>query len=302
MINPQKENGYVPIANEIVNKLCSYRISGEEWLVLWVILRKTYGWNKKKDKISLRQIAEMTGLKPPNVVRSLKKLLHRGVIKKDNTFINTYLFNKHYDEWKGVIKSDNTLLGVIKSDNTSPSNGLPKGKLNKSVIKSDNTSGKNGLLIRKTDKSVIKSDNTPKVLSKVITGVIKNDNASVIKSDNYKRHKTIDQKTGPIQKIFFGEFVQLFQTQYESLVEKFSEEIIHEYIERLNLYIGSKGVEYKSHYHTILAWLRKDKTEKLDLNKEIKKLGVIGFVEKHSNKFNDDKDCDDFINKFLSNK
>lgn len=62
MINPQIENGYTKIATEIIEKFCYYRISGEEWLVLWVVLRKTYGWNKKEDKISLSQFADLTKL------------------------------------------------------------------------------------------------------------------------------------------------------------------------------------------------------------------------------------------------
>jgi phage replication O-like protein O len=133
MANPQKEEGYTPIANEIMEALCRTRIPGEERQVLDAILRKTYGWNKCEDHISLGQIAELTEMKRPNVARGLKNLLTKKivtVIKSDNTGINLLKFNKNYDQWvlsktitgNGVIESDNRT--VIKTDN-------------KSVIKSD---------------------------------------------------------------------------------------------------------------------------------------------------------------------
>ena len=107
MANPQKENGFTPIANEIVEKFCRYRLSGEEWLVLWVILRKTYGWNKPEDNISLSQFALLTDLKRPNVVRAINKLVSKkilAIIKKDTSFGNKYKFNKDFDKWKPLSK------------------------------------------------------------------------------------------------------------------------------------------------------------------------------------------------------
>src|SRR3990167_4577653 len=85
---PQLEDGYIRIANEIVDKLISYRISGEEWQILLVVLRKTYGFHKKEDHISLSQFQKYTGLKRPNVIRGIKKLVAKkilGSIKKDTT-------------------------------------------------------------------------------------------------------------------------------------------------------------------------------------------------------------------------
>ena len=87
MASPQIEDGHIDIANDIADYLCRYRISGEEWLVLWAILRKTYGWKKKEDRIALSQFAAMTGLKRQTVLRAINKLSSKKittVIKKDN--------------------------------------------------------------------------------------------------------------------------------------------------------------------------------------------------------------------------
>ena len=48
MANPQKENGYIMIANEIMEALAKYRIPGEQRQCLDVILRKTYGYDRIK--------------------------------------------------------------------------------------------------------------------------------------------------------------------------------------------------------------------------------------------------------------
>ena len=60
-----------------------------------------------------------------------------------------------------------------------------------------------------------------------------------------------------VKKLFL-DFVRLSEAEYAKLVEQFSETGVKERIARLNDYIGSKGVKYKSHYYTILTWARKD--------------------------------------------
>ncbi len=55
--------------------------------------------------------------------------------------------------------------------------------------------------------------------------------------------------------------VFLTKDEYKKLIDKFGEGITKDKIEELNNYIKSKGKEkeYKSHYHTILNWDRKNK-------------------------------------------
>lgn len=107
MANPQIENGYVKIANELIKEFCKYRLSGEEWLVLWVIIRKTYGFNKKFDKISLLQFSQLTGLKRTTAHKALKKLSSKKVIavtKNGDRSVVSYGLQKNYKKWSPVIK------------------------------------------------------------------------------------------------------------------------------------------------------------------------------------------------------
>lgn len=96
MANPQKENGYTPIANEIMDKLAKSPIRSEVRRVIDFILRKTYGFNKKYDTIALSQFEAGTEMKRPNICKALKEALCKRIIIKTE---NGYVFNKNVDEW-----------------------------------------------------------------------------------------------------------------------------------------------------------------------------------------------------------
>ena len=101
MANPQKENGSLPVANELAEAFAHLQISGNQWRIVWVILRQTYGWNKKTDKISMTQFQQKSGLKRRHIFRALKDLTDRKIVTKNyTTFITTYGINKDYSQWQ----------------------------------------------------------------------------------------------------------------------------------------------------------------------------------------------------------
>lgn len=123
MASPQLKDGYVAIANETMEALAQIRIPGEARQILDVILRKTYGWKKKEDKISLSQFKKRTGLLSPNIIRARSKLLNMNiisVIQKDNSDVLTYRFQKDYTKWKSLSKKimlSKKIIQVIQKDN-----------------------------------------------------------------------------------------------------------------------------------------------------------------------------------------
>jgi len=101
MASPQTENGYTRIANEILERLVNTPLLGSEFQVLLCIVRKTYGYQKKVDIISLSQFQKATGVSRPTVVKTLKNLVTRRMIVKvylpeDKI---AFSFNKDYDSW-----------------------------------------------------------------------------------------------------------------------------------------------------------------------------------------------------------
>lgn len=67
-----------------------------------------------------------------------------------------------------------------------------------------------------------------------------------------------EQEDGKAKKRVFGEFVRLTDDEHAKLIERFGDQGAGDRIEALDHYLGSKGRHYKSHYHTILAWERRN--------------------------------------------
>ena len=105
MANPQKENGFTPISNEILEALIKTRINTDAWRILFFIIRKTYGYKKKQDKISLSQFVLATQLKKSVICRGLNRLNNMNIIIRiANDDCTIYQFNKDFDTWKPLAK------------------------------------------------------------------------------------------------------------------------------------------------------------------------------------------------------
>jgi phage replication O-like protein O len=119
--DPQKENGYTQIANEIMEALAKTAIGNSNAQVLWAIIRKTYGWNKKKDKISISQLQKMTNCSRRTIIYALQNLETKKmiIIKKsrkssNENDINEISFNKKYAQWV-VQEKSNQYDNVLKT-------------------------------------------------------------------------------------------------------------------------------------------------------------------------------------------
>jgi phage replication O-like protein O len=105
MANPQKENGHIDIANEIAEALARWHLSSYEQRILWVVFRKTWGWHKKEDWISLSQFCVATGLARSHTCRALKMLVRQNIITKGGTtYSPLYRIQKDFDKWKALPK------------------------------------------------------------------------------------------------------------------------------------------------------------------------------------------------------
>ena len=132
MANPQKENGFTAISNELIDAFQRLHLSGNQWKLLWTILRLTYGWNKKTDYISLTTFEKCTGLNRWNFKQYLDDLFHREIIIRDNSgYITKYGLQKDYTKWKTSIKNNtsiknDTATGIKNNTKTSIKNDTHK--------------------------------------------------------------------------------------------------------------------------------------------------------------------------------
>ena len=79
-------------------------------------------------------------------------------------------------------------------------------------------------------------------------------NEAPLEANEPKESKVKESKV----KNMHNEFVYLTNQEYEKLISGYGETVTKEYINKLNDYIGAKGVKYKSHYHTICMWISKE--------------------------------------------
>ena len=140
-INPQLDDGYMKIQIDVADALPKIRIPGEARQILDFILRKTYGWGKKWDTITLSQLALGTNLSKSSIIRGLKKLIKMNLIyqkvnDKDTFKGNSYMFNKHFDTWKPFTKKSTIYQKVNDHLPKSKKMRLPKSK---STINNYNT-------------------------------------------------------------------------------------------------------------------------------------------------------------------
>lgn len=117
MAHPDLETEpHIRVAISIYDAFARTRIPGEARQVLDFILRKTYGWQKKEDGISLSQFAAGTGISRPHVCMAIRLLLQMnliqrgspeygtGVVPKKVRDCTTYCFQKDFEKWRPLPK------------------------------------------------------------------------------------------------------------------------------------------------------------------------------------------------------
>lgn len=126
----QPENGFVKIHPAILELLATRQLSGREFRCLLFLFRKTYGFQKKEDKISLSQWAEGTGIPRTRVGAVLDNLVNQNVIYRiDNGAKrpSCWGFNKHFETWQdaeSVTLQGDSLEGqsvTLQGDSSKPS-------------------------------------------------------------------------------------------------------------------------------------------------------------------------------------
>lgn len=154
MANPQCEDGFTKIANEILEALAKNNVYGRgsaNGQIIWAVIRKTYGYNKKEDAISISQLIEMTGLSRRTIIYSLQDLEAKRILlinrnhNNSHNEINVIKFNKDYDTWVVQNSAPQVVSNRMRAAKHSAKlrevmqNSAPSAKLTQGVVQnSDN--------------------------------------------------------------------------------------------------------------------------------------------------------------------
>ena len=104
MANPQLEDGFMRVANGIVDNICKLSLNGTEQKVIWCVIRYTYGFNRRSHCLSASFISQWANCDISSVKRALRHLQKMNIIvciNADKRGVTAELkFNKNYDQWK----------------------------------------------------------------------------------------------------------------------------------------------------------------------------------------------------------
>ncbi|WP_342570401.1 replication protein [Paenibacillus sp. FSL R5-0749] len=98
MASPQLGNGYIGIANEIWDEIISRKFTERQQKILKLVLRLSYGCQKKEAVIPLLKHFELCGVRIQDAKKEIVYLQQCKVIMWDGNQV--YSLNKNYDEWR----------------------------------------------------------------------------------------------------------------------------------------------------------------------------------------------------------
>ncbi|HII3690477.1 TPA: replication protein, partial [Pasteurella multocida] len=80
------------VPNAVIDDLMS-QMSGAELKCYLAVIRKTKGWNKEEDAISITQLMEVTGLSNRKVIDACNSLVEIGLLNQKTGARNTKIFS-----------------------------------------------------------------------------------------------------------------------------------------------------------------------------------------------------------------
>jgi phage replication O-like protein O len=119
MKNPQLEDGFTRIANELFEAILGFDFSERQLKVLLTIVRKTYGYGKKEDDMSASQIGKVCNIDRSNVTRVLGQLEKMKVITKRHGGYGMIIgINKSHQEWAKEMPSTSAKLTLVSNEHS----------------------------------------------------------------------------------------------------------------------------------------------------------------------------------------
>lgn len=118
----QVENGnYTRIVNRVLDELVKTPLLGAELAICLFIIRKTWGYGKKTDKISISQFQKGVKRSRPTIVKALKNLVLVNILElvkvgSQNNESSEWKFNKKYKDWNTLVNTP-----LLVKDRTQPS-------------------------------------------------------------------------------------------------------------------------------------------------------------------------------------
>jgi len=104
MANPQTEDGFTRIANELFEEIIKAKLNGTQYAIILATIRATYGFHKKSRTLGLAFFQKMTGKNKRQIAKEIEELIDMNLL----TVVAKHTFgksrelklNKDYDTWR----------------------------------------------------------------------------------------------------------------------------------------------------------------------------------------------------------
>jgi phage replication O-like protein O len=222
MANPQIENGFTKIANELLEEIIKRDFSKRELKVIFSVIRFTFGFHRKEAELSLRFISESTGIKFHHLSTTINDLATKNILilsenetRKQGRILK---LNKDYDTWN------------INSSQNSNSSQKGNGSVPKKVTDLPKTVTLSGTKKERYKENIKKEENNLHALEQYVI-------------ENCPDVSKLKQ--------------QLTKAQCEKLTSEFNMEVILQKLDAMENY-KPLTKKYKSVYGTLKNWLKRD--------------------------------------------
>lgn|GEM_PF-2366331 len=122
ILKADTEDGYTKIADLLLEALAMAKLNGVQKGICLFLWRRTYGWEQKEDRVSLKEFAQACDTSEAYISRQLKQLIKWKVIMRTSYEpgkVPAYTFNTRITQWdKGCLNmqglSDCSIQGLYK--------------------------------------------------------------------------------------------------------------------------------------------------------------------------------------------
>ena len=133
-----KSGGHTQINNDLLEAMIGAKLASQEVRCVLLIMRKTYGWNKDKDKLALSQFATALKVDRKSAHRALRSLVKMKVVTVYQTVdsqVKTYKVNTNLHEWQLSTKKTTVYQNVDGLSTKRETDCLPNRRLQKKLLK-----------------------------------------------------------------------------------------------------------------------------------------------------------------------
>ena len=277
------------VRDEIWDDEWFFDLDPESKLVWFFLLTNTRCNIAGVYKLNTKWAARTIGMEPEQIEKILYEFVEKGKLHREREWIILINFTKHQAMNPSVVAGIQRVINDLPDDLQEYMSKIVR--FDNIVYKNVGTTKKRRVVAKSGSKCKKCGSNERLEVDHIVPihagGTTDEDNLQVLCHDCHREKTKLDGQTvtdshtllnstllnsnessddksskrsPKKEKRKYGEMKNVLLTDEEKqkLIDKYGRSAAKDYVDKLSLYISSKSKRYKSHYATILAWMRRD--------------------------------------------